>query len=82
MKKIRSTRFFAAVAIVSSATVMQTREGMHAHDTSPANAQATLSLCGAMHDGLMPARCESTRGERKLERDIQPQHGAQRQLWV
>ncbi|CAB3793844.1 MULTISPECIES: hypothetical protein [Paraburkholderia] len=82
MKKIRSARFFAAVAIVSSATVLQIREGLHAHATSPTNAQATLSLCGATRDGLMPARCESTRGERKLERDIQPQHDAQRQLWV
>jgi hypothetical protein len=82
MKKIRSARFLAVVAIVSSATVMQIREGMHAHDASPTNAQATLSLCAATRDGLMPARCESTRGERKLERDIQPQHGAQRQLWV
>jgi hypothetical protein len=82
MKKIRSARFLAAVAVVSSAAAMQIRDGVHAHETSPTHAQATRSSCGATHDELMPARCESTRGERKLERDIQPQHGAQWQLWV
>jgi hypothetical protein len=82
MKKIRSAQFLAAVAIISSASVMQIREYMQSSETSRTNAPAALPSCRAARDGLTPARCEPTRGERQMEREIRPQHDAQRQLWV
>lgn len=84
MKKFSSTAFLAAVAVVSSATVMQIRDDLPSADASPANAQATMSSCGTARDGLLPASCEPTptRGERQMAPTTQPQQGARRQIWV
>jgi hypothetical protein len=82
MKKIRSAELLVAVAIVTSATVMLIREYTQSQDMASANAHAAMSSCSTTRDGLMPARCELMRGERRMEHDIQPQHDARQQLWV
>lgn len=82
MKKIRSAELLVAVAIVTSATVMLIREYTQSQDMSSTNAHATMSSCSATRDGLMPARCEPMRGERRMEHDTQPQRDARQQLWV
>lgn len=82
MKKIRSAEFLAAIAIVTSAAVMQIREHVQAHDAPPANAQASLPACTTAHDGFTPAGCEATRGEGQVEHALPSQHDARRQIWV
>jgi hypothetical protein len=79
--KIRSAEFLAAVAIITSAAVMQIREQVQVREAPSANAQATSPSCGVMHDGLVPAACEPTRDERQVERAPQPQRNAP-QVWV
>lgn len=78
--KIRGAELLVAVAIVTSATVMQIREHMEQHDAPAASAQAVPS-CGVRHDGLAAAACEPTRGERQADRASQPRRDAQR-IWV
>nr|WKF61547.1 hypothetical protein HUO10_006078 [Paraburkholderia busanensis] len=62
--KIRSAEFLVAVAIISSATVMQIREHLRQPDGQAASEEHAATSCGAMHEGLMPASCEATRDER------------------
>ncbi|MFL9910123.1 hypothetical protein [Paraburkholderia sp. RL17-337-BIB-A] len=81
--KIRSAEYLVAIAIVTSAGVLQIREHMQPLETPPASAQPA-STCGVTRDGLVPAACEPTRGERQqVERapQPQPQHNAAR-IWV
>ncbi|MEZ0604019.1 hypothetical protein ACAX43_17945 [Paraburkholderia sp. IW21] len=78
--KIRSAELLVAVAIVTSATVMQIREHMEQHDAPAASAQAVPS-CGVKHDGLTAAACEPTRDEGHADRASQPRRDALR-LWV
>ncbi|TDY21622.1 hypothetical protein B0G81_1850 [Paraburkholderia sp. BL6665CI2N2] len=79
--KIRSAEFLAAVAIISSATVMQIREHVLAQETPVSQAQATSPSCGLTHDGLVSAACEATRDKRQVDRAPQPQRNAP-QVWV
>ncbi|PRX30694.1 hypothetical protein B0G75_106134 [Paraburkholderia sp. BL18I3N2] len=79
--KIRSAEFLAAVAIISSAAVMQIREHVLVQETPASNAQAASPPCGAMHEGLVPAACEPTREKRQVDRAPQPQRSAP-QVWV
>jgi hypothetical protein len=80
MKKAGSMKFLAAVAIVSSATVMQIRAHVAAPETAPARASGAMPACGSGHEGVMPASCAPMRDERQLKRQ-QPPHDAPR-LWV
>ncbi|KXU82290.1 hypothetical protein CI15_32565 [Paraburkholderia monticola] len=80
MKKTSSMKFLAAVAIVSSAIVMQIRAHVASPEAAPDQARAAMSTCGNAHDGITPASCDSMRRERQPERQ-QPPHVA-RQLWV
>ncbi|MFM0736197.1 hypothetical protein PQQ51_02975 [Paraburkholderia xenovorans] len=77
--KIRSTEFLVGVAIVTSAAVLQIREHTLPQD-APSSATPALA-CGAAHDGLVPAGCEPTRGERETDRAQKQARGAQR-IWV
>lgn len=79
--KIRSAEFLAAVAIITSAVVMQIREHVQVPETPSASAQATSPPCGSAHDGLAPAACEPTRDQRQVDRTPLPQHAAP-QIWV
>jgi hypothetical protein len=81
MKKIRRAECLAAVAIVTSATVMQIREHLPMRETPPASAQAPLSSCAITHRGLVLAACEPTRGESRDHRATLPPHGAPI-IWV
>jgi hypothetical protein len=64
MKKISSAEWLAAVAIITSATVMQIREHMQTHDVPSANPAAAAQLaCETTHSGLVLAACEPTRSE-------------------
>ena len=64
MKKIRRAEFLLAVAIITSAAVMQIRE--HTLKTPAQNADVTPS-CGVTQLGLAPASCAATRNERAVE---------------
>ncbi|KAA1013590.1 hypothetical protein FVF58_07530 [Paraburkholderia panacisoli] len=82
MKKIRSAEFLVGVAIVASAAALQMSENEQVQDAPPANAQAPMSSCGPLHDGLVPAGCEQpTRDERQTEHTEQLPYGG-RQIWV
>jgi len=63
MKKIRSAEWLAAVAIVTSAAVMQIREHMLVHEAPPATPEAAQLSCETPRSGLLLAACEPTRGE-------------------
>jgi hypothetical protein len=79
MKKIRRAEFLLAVAIVTSAAVMQVRE--HMLTTAP-HAAVQATSCEAKHDGLAPASCAVMRGERSVDgRRSQRQQSAPR-VWV
>jgi hypothetical protein len=69
--KIRSAEYLVAIAIVTSAGVLQIRERMQMNDAHVAHAQAAAS-CGITHDGLMAAGCQqtTTRGGREDERAL------------
>ncbi|MFM0339627.1 hypothetical protein [Paraburkholderia fungorum] len=77
--KIRSAEWLAAVAIVTSASVLQIREHMQSYEAPSVAPQA--SFCGARHDGLIPAGCEPARNEQWMDRAALPQHNAPR-IWV
>ena len=81
MKK-RSAEYLVAIAIVTSAGVLQIREHMQVQEAPVASAQASAS-CGVARDGVMPAGCEQTptRSERQGERASQPQRNAMH-IWV
>lgn len=76
--KIRRAEFLAAVAIVTSAAVMQVRE--YVLRTAPHDAVRTLS-CGATPQGLAPAACAAVRGEHSADGAAHPQQAAAR-IWV
>lgn len=79
--KIRSAECLVAVAIITSAAVMQIREQVQAPQAPSPNAQATSRSCGVTHDGFVPAACEPTRDERQMDRAPQPQRNAP-PVWV
>lgn len=79
--KIRRAEFLVAIAIVTSAAVLQIREHMQSHDVASANSEATRTVCGGTGNGLVPASCEPTRDERPTNSAPQQQHGAP-QIWV
>ncbi|WP_368622490.1 hypothetical protein [Paraburkholderia sp. BR13444] len=79
MKKSGSIKFLAAVAIVSSATVMQIRAHIASPDAAARQPHATISN-GRSHDGITAASCWPTNSERQLER-FQPPHDT-RQPWA
>lgn len=64
MKKIRRAEFLLAVAIVTSATVMQVREYML---KAPARGELATLSCGVTQPGLAPASCAAARNERPVE---------------
>lgn len=79
--KIRSAEYLVAIAIVTSAGVLQIREHMQPLEARPTSAH-TASTCGVTRGGLVPAACEPTRSERQqVERAPQAQHNAAR-IWV
>lgn len=82
--KIRSAEYLVAIAIVTSAAVLQIREHMLPHEAAATGTQTAVS-CDIKHDGLVPAGCEPTRGERPVGRAPQesPQesHNVPR-MWV
>lgn len=80
MKKIRSAEYLIAIAIVTSAGVLQIRQHMQPLEAPVASAPAASS-CGITHDGLVPAACEPTRSERQVERGPRLQHSAPH-IWV
>lgn len=82
MKKMGNLKFLAAVAIVSSAAVMQIREHVASPDAALAPAPAAMATCGSAHDGLTTASCDALRREKQAERQQQPQPHTARQLWV
>ncbi|WP_144141774.1 hypothetical protein [Paraburkholderia sp. BCC1884] len=79
--KIRRAEYLVAIAIVTSAAVLQIREHMMHHGVESATMHETGTTCGAAHDGLVPAACEPTRDESADHRGVEPQHGAS-QIWV
>jgi hypothetical protein len=80
MKKIRRAEFLLAVAIVTSAAVMQVRE--YVLRTAASHDAVQTMSCGAKHDGLAPASCAAVRGERPVDGgDAQPRQAALR-IWV
>ncbi|MFM0391600.1 hypothetical protein [Paraburkholderia phytofirmans] len=79
--KIRSAEFLAAVAIISSATVLQIREHVLAQQAPASQAQATSPSCGSTHDGLVSAACEPTHDKRQVDRAPQPPRNTS-QIWV
>ncbi|MGF6770737.1 hypothetical protein P3T18_003216 [Paraburkholderia sp. GAS199] len=80
-KKIRSAEFLVAVAIVTSAAVMQIREHVLQDASATTTTTEQTTTCGAAHEGLVPAGCEATRGEAQPESAAHSPHGAPR-IWV
>jgi hypothetical protein len=78
MKKIRRAEFLLAVAIVSSAAVMQVRE--YVLRAAPHGAVQTLS-CDTPHQGLAPTACAAVRNARPTDGAARPQQPAPR-VWV
>ncbi|WCM24601.1 hypothetical protein NDK50_27770 [Paraburkholderia bryophila] len=79
--KIRRAEILVAVAIVTSAAVMQIREHLLQHETPPASMQNMSAACGAMHEGLVPAGCEATGDNRQVDRAPLAPHDTPR-IWV
>ncbi|PQV54991.1 hypothetical protein B0G83_1011174 [Paraburkholderia sp. BL21I4N1] len=79
--KIRRAEYLVAIAIVTSATVMQVREHLLQNETSPAGVQNMSTSCGAMHEGLVPAGCEATSDQSRGDRAPAAPHDAPR-IWV
>jgi hypothetical protein len=78
MKKIRRAEFLLAVAIVTSAAVMQIRE--YVLKAAPHDAEPTVS-CDTPHQGLSPAACAAMRSERPTDGAAHPQQSPLR-IWV
>jgi hypothetical protein len=64
MKKIRRAEFLLAVAIITSAAVMQIREHML---KMPATGNVATLSCGTAPAGLAPASCVNARNERSVQ---------------
>ena len=79
--KIRRAEFLVAVAIVTSAAVMQIREHLLQHESPPASINNMSATCGTMHEGLVPAGCEATGDNRPVDRAPLAPHDAPR-IWV
>ncbi|WP_027798482.1 hypothetical protein [Paraburkholderia dilworthii] len=83
--KTRSAELLAAVAIVTSAAVLQIREHVMPHQGIAASTrdsvQTAPSSCEGSSNGMMPASCEPTRDERSAEHAPLPRRGASR-IWV
>jgi hypothetical protein len=83
MKKMKRAEFLAAVAIITSATVMQIREHMQAPDAPSATPQAAQSACEMPRSGLVLAACEPTRSEAPAKQDRATQHlRSASKIWV
>lgn len=83
MKKIRRAEFLAAVAIVTSATVMQIREHMQPHDAPAATPEAAQLSCEMPRSGLLLAACEPTRSEAPAEQNRATRHLREAsKMWV
>lgn len=79
--KLRSTEFLAAIAIITSAAVVQIREDMPAREAASASEQTTSPpSCGITRDGLMPAACEPTSDDR--QDPAVPRRRSASQIWV
>ena len=83
--KTRSAELLAAIAIVTSAAVLQIREHVKPHQGITAStrdtAQTAPSSCEGSPNGVMPASCEPTRDERPAQHAPLPRRGASR-IWV
>jgi hypothetical protein len=79
--KIRSTECLVAVAIITSATVMQIREHMQPREAASPSAQVASPSCGATHDGPVPAACEPTSDDHQTDRTTRRPRSAP-QIWV
>lgn len=84
MKKIKRTEFLAAVAIITSATVLQIREHMRVPEAPSAQRQAAQFACDVTtHRGLVLAACEPTREAAPAGQDRATQHLRNTsKLWV
>ncbi|RFU44647.1 hypothetical protein [Paraburkholderia sp. DHOC27] len=80
MKKIRRAEFLLAVAIVTSAVVLQVREYMLKAPTQEQGSVATLS-CDSTQPGLAPASCATPRNQQPVDGAGRPHH-ATSQIWV
>lgn len=78
MKKIRRAEFLLAVAIITSAAVLQIREHML---REPVQADAATLSCGTSVKGLAPASCTSAHDARSVEGSGKARQ-APAQLWV
>jgi hypothetical protein len=76
--KIRKAEFLLAVAIVTSAAVMQIRE--YLLKAPQQNTTQRLS-CDAPHQGLVPAACATLRSERPVDGTQRTPQPAAR-IWV
>lgn len=74
MKKISRAEFLAAVAIITSATVMQIREHMQTPDAPSANPAAAQLACESTRSGLVLATCEPTRSEAPASQNRATRH--------
>jgi hypothetical protein len=79
MKKIRRAEFLLAVAIVTSAAVMQVRE--HMLRAAPQTNVQGMS-CGAKNEGLAPASCALMRNERSVDGTRSEPRQAAPRIWV
>jgi hypothetical protein len=78
MKKIRRAEFLLAVAIITSAAVMQIRE----HTLKvPSASNANAPICESTQPGLALASCMNTRNEKSVEGSSAARHAVS-QIWV
>jgi hypothetical protein len=83
MKKMKRAEFLAAVAIITSATVMQIREHMRAPEPGSATPQAAQLTCEMPRSGLLLTACEPTRSEAPAEQDRATRHlHSASKIWV
>jgi hypothetical protein len=84
MKKIRSAEYLVAVAIITSATVMQIREHMQPPQAPSAQPNAAQLSCAATPGGVLLTACEATHEKVPANRNRVTQHlrDASNKLWV
>lgn len=83
MKKIKRAEFLVAIAIITSATVMQIREHMQPHEAPTATPEAAQLSCEMPRNGLVLAACEPTRGEAPAQHDRATLHlRSAAKIWV
>ncbi|CAH2909482.1 MAG: hypothetical protein CPSOU_1583 [uncultured Paraburkholderia sp.] len=85
--KITGAEFLVAVAIVTSAAVLQIREHVqldHGVAASiPRSVDAAPSSCEPSRNGIVPASCEPARGQRPAEHVPLPlRKRGTTQIWV